>query len=75
MNLKGMKRNEQAAMLEKLGLDPSIAMKGAAHGATSSNITDHVQALQGKGSDVAAKVNSDMANIRAKVDTFRNAFR
>ena len=75
MNLKGMKRNEQAIYLEKLGVDPSIARTGATHGATSSNITDHVQALQGRGSDVANKMTSDMANMRAKVENFRLQFR
>ena len=74
MNLKGMKRNEQAIYLEKLGVDPAIAKTGAAHGATS-NITDHVQALQGRGSDVANKMTSDMANMRAKVESFRLQFR
>ena len=70
MNLKGLKRNEQAAMLEKLGLDPALALKGAAHGATTSDIADRVQALQGK-----VKVGSDLSQIRGKVDAFRNAFR
>jgi hypothetical protein len=74
MNLKGMKRNEQAVYLERLGVDPAIAKTGAAHG-TTSNITDHVQALQGRGSDVANKMTNDMANMRAKVESFRLQFR
>ena len=75
MNLKGMKRSEQASMLEKFGMDPVLAMKGATVGTTSTSMTDHVQTLQDKTSDVAAKVNSDLSQMRQKVDDFRKAFR
>jgi hypothetical protein len=75
MNLKGMKRQEQTTMLEKFGVDPDTAMRGAAAGASGTSMTEHVQALQGKGSDVAAKVNSDLSQMRRKVDDFRRAFR
>jgi hypothetical protein len=62
MSLKGMKRPEQAAMLEKFGLDPATARKGAAVNVTSATImTERLQAVQ----DQAARVNSD----------FRKAFR
>ena len=74
MNLKGMKRNEQAAMLERFGVDPVTAMKGASMGATN-NLTENIQALQDKSSDVAAKVNSDLFQMRQKVEDFRRAFR
>jgi len=75
MNLKGMKRNEQAAMLEKFGVDPVTAYKGAAAGATSGSMTDNIQALQDRSSDVAAKVNSDLIQMKQKVEDFRKAFR
>lgn len=76
MTLKGMKRPEQAAMLEKFGLDPETALKGAAAGVSGATIVnERVQALQGKSSDVAAKVNSDLNQMRQKVDEFRKSFR
>jgi len=75
MNLKGMKRNEQAAMLEKFGVDPMTAMKGAAVGAASTTMTENIQALQDRSSDVAAKVNSDLYQMRQKVEDFRKTFR
>jgi hypothetical protein len=74
MTLKGMKRPEQAAMLEKFGLDPETALKGAAAGVSGATIVnERVQAL--KSSDVAAKVNSDLNQMRQKVDEFRKSFR
>jgi hypothetical protein len=69
MTLKGMKRNDQMAMLEKFGVDPVSAMK------TVTGINDNIQSLQGKSSDVAAKVNSDLIQMREKVERFRGAFR
>jgi hypothetical protein len=71
-----MKRIEQAAVLEKFGVDPVNAMKGAATGVTSAKIvSERVQALQDQGSTVAAKVNSDLNQMRQKVDDFRMSFR
>ena len=75
MNLKGMKRNEQAAMLEKFGVDPATAYKGAVAGAATGMMTENIQALQDRSSDVAAKVNSDLIQMKQKVDDFRKAFR
>ena len=78
MSLKGMKRTDQAVILEKFGLDPVTALKGAHVGVTSATIvTERVQALQDRlgGSDVAAKVNSDLTQMRQKVDDFRKSFR
>jgi hypothetical protein len=69
MTLKGMKRNDQAAMLEKFGVDPIVAMKSTA------NINDNLQSLQDRSSDVAAKVNNDLIQMREKVERFRGAFR
>jgi hypothetical protein len=70
MTLKGMKRNDQASMLEKFGVDPVVAMRSTA------NITDNLQqSLQDKSSDVAAKVNNDLIQMREKVERFRGAFR
>jgi len=76
MNLKGMNRNEQVVMLEKFGVDPVSAMKTVTAGLTGATIvSEHVQALQDQGSTVAAKVNSDLSQMRQKVDDFRKSFR
>ena len=69
MTLKGMKRNDQVAILEKFGVDPVAAMKNI------NGINDNIQSLQDKSSDVAAKVNSDLIQMREKVERFRGAFR
>ena len=72
MSLKGMKRNEQAAMLEKFGLDPVTALKGATINVTSATIVqERLQAVQGH----AARVNTDLSQMRQKVDDFRKSFR
>jgi len=76
MTLKGMKRNEQVAMLEKFGYDPVSALKGATAGVTSAAIvSERVQQLQDQGSNVAAQFNSDLNQMRQKVDVFRKTFR
>jgi hypothetical protein len=67
MTLKGMKRNDQASMLEKFGVDPMTAIKNTA------NID--IQSLHDKSSDVSAKINSDLIQMREKVERFRGAFR
>jgi hypothetical protein len=70
MSLKGMKRNEQAAMLERFGLDPALARKGAASNVTSATIvSERFQAVQ----ESATRV--DMSQMRQKVNDFRNSFR
>jgi hypothetical protein len=75
MTLKGVKRTDQVIMLEKFGVDPVTALKGATIGVTSATIvSERVQALQEKSVDVAAKVNSDLNQMRQKVDDFRRAF-
>jgi hypothetical protein len=72
MSLKGMKRADQASMLEKFGLDPATARKGATMNVTSATIvSERFQQVQGQ----AAKVNSDLNQMRQKVDEFRKAFR
>jgi hypothetical protein len=76
MTLKGMKRIEQVPMLEKFGFDPASALKGVTAGVTSAAIvSERVQQLQDQGSTVAAKVNSDLNQMRQKVDDFRKTFR
>lgn len=76
MNLKGLKRTDQVVMLEKFGMDPAHALKNAAAGVTSATlVSERVQALQDQGSNVAAKVNSDLNQMRQKVDDFRKTFR
>jgi len=65
MTLKQIKRPEQVALLEKFGLDPAKALKGATMGISSTNLmTERVQA-----------VTSDLNNMRQKVDDFRKSFR
>jgi hypothetical protein len=76
MNLKGMKRPEQATMLEKFGYDPVTALKGATAGVTSTAlVVERVQQLQDQGSTVVNKVNSDLNQMRQKVDDFRKSLR
>lgn len=76
MNLKGMKRPEQATMLEKFGYDPAAALKGATAGVTSTAlVAERVQQLQDQGSTVVNKVNSDLNQMRQKVDDFRKSLR
>ena len=70
MNLKGIPRNDHASMLESLGVEAVEGRAGA-----DSSMTVNIQALQEKGSDVAAKVNADLDQMRQRVDRFRNAFR
>lgn len=70
MSLKGLKRNDQAAMLERFGLDPKMARKGAAVNVTSATIvSERFQAVQESASRV------DMSQMRQKVNDFRNSFR
>lgn len=76
MSLKGMKRNEQVGFLEKLGLDTGSALKGVAANVTSAALmSERVQALQDQGTTVAAKMNSDLSQMRQKVDDLRRVFR
>jgi vacuolar protein sorting-associated protein 53 len=71
LSLKGLKRSDQATMLEKFGLDPATARKGATKNVTSATIvTERLQAV-----GQAAMVNSDLNQMRQKVDEFRKAFR
>lgn len=69
--LKGIARAENATMLETLGVE--VGEGGV--GAESSTMTVNIQALQERGSDVAAKVNADLNQMRQRVDDFRKAFR
>jgi hypothetical protein len=69
--LKGCNRTQQAAMLEKFGLDPAQALKGATAGVTSASIVqERLQGLQDQGSTVAR----DLYQMRQKVDVFRKTF-
>ncbi len=76
MNLKGLKRNEQAVMLEKIGLDPQTALRGATAGVTSEDlVAERMQEIRQRSTDAAAKVTNDLSQMRQKVDDFRKAFR
>ncbi len=68
LTLKGMKRNDQISMLENFGADPVSVMN-------ATGINENIQSFQDKSSDVAAKVNSDLIQMREKVERFRGAFR
>ena len=75
MNLKGIPRTEHAFFLEALGVEAG-ELAGVGVGVDSSTgMTANIQALQEKGSDVAAKVNADLNQMRQRVDDFRRAFR
>lgn len=74
MLLKGMKRTDQATMLQKFGVDPATAMRGAAAG-SDMIVQERVQLMREGGRDVAARVNSDLHQMRRKVDDFRRGFR
>lgn len=76
MNLKGLKRNEQALLLEKIGLDPQTALRGATAGVTSEELVhERMQEIRQRSTDAAAKVTNDLSQMRQKVDDFRKAFR
>lgn len=71
VNLKGIRVSEQPALLESLGL-------GGAEGGVGgegTSMTVNIQALQERGSDVAAKVNADLSQMRQRVEDFRKGFR
>mmetsp|Transcript_16078 Transcript_16078/g.29855 ORF Transcript_16078/g.29855 Transcript_16078/m.29855 type:complete len:565 (+) Transcript_16078:1313-3007(+) len=71
MSLKGLKRNEQAAMLERFGLDPALARKGAAVNVTSATIvSERFQAVQ-----ESTTQQLQLSQMRQKVNDFRNSFR
>jgi hypothetical protein len=64
MNLKGMKRTEQQSILDNLGFSAPSATVG-------SEVSGKIQLLNERGMDVAARVNSDLTQMRQKVDEFR----
>ncbi len=71
MTLNGIPRTDHAAMLETLGAE---AGEGGG-GADSSTMTANIQPMHEHGTDVAAKVNADLNQMRQRVDDFRKAFR
>ena len=73
MALKGMKRTDQAVMLEKFGVDPVTARAAGVSG--EAIVAEHMDDLRQQGLNVAQKVNSDLVQMRQKVDDFRKAFR
>jgi hypothetical protein len=76
LGLKGVKRPDQVVYLEKFGVDSASAIKNSTAGVTSSVlVSERVQALHDQGSSVAAKVNSDLSQMRLKVDDFRKTWR
>ncbi|KAL7553784.1 hypothetical protein ACHAWF_017115 [Thalassiosira exigua] len=77
LNLKGIPRAEHGSLLEALGVEAGEAGAGAGVGAgdPSGSVTAKMQELQERGSDVAAKVNADLNQMRQRVDDFRKAFR
>ena len=75
MSLKGLKRNEQSQLLEKFGVDHASAVRYVTAGITAAAVSERVVALQEQGSTVAAKVSTDLNQMRQKVDDLRKAFR
>lgn len=76
MGLKGLKRNDQAVLLEKIGLNPQMALRGATAGVTSEElVAERMQELRQQSTKAAAKVSNDLSQMRQKVDDFRRAFR
>lgn len=74
--LKGLKRAEQVAFLDRLGGDPEPARANTVTPVASAVlVSERVQALQDQGSSVAAKVNSDLSQMKLKVDDFRKTWR
>jgi len=61
------------SMLKILGLEPGEMTTGGV--GVNSTMTTNIQAFQEKGSDVAAKVNADLNQMRQRVHDFRKAFR
>mmetsp|Transcript_13787 Transcript_13787/g.20325 ORF Transcript_13787/g.20325 Transcript_13787/m.20325 type:complete len:1056 (-) Transcript_13787:190-3357(-) len=75
MSVKGLKRQEQAQMLEQIGLDPATALKGATMGVTSEDIIqERVQLLRERSTTAVGRVTSDLSQMRQKVDDFRKTF-
>ena len=64
MNLKGMKRNKQAVMLERFGVDLFTAMKEATVGANNMMLTGNIQVIGSSSPNVTAKVNMDTLGRR-----------
>ena len=75
MNLKGMKRAEQQVHLEKVGLDKNVGV-GTVVGVSAANVSSAATELfKGKGNFVTGKVNSDLIQMKQKVEDFRKQFR
>lgn len=75
MSMKGLKRQEQAQMLEQIGLDPATALKGATMGITSEDIVqERMQLLRERSTTAVGRVTNDLSQMRQKVDDFRKAF-
>jgi hypothetical protein len=63
-------------MLENIGLDPQTALRGATAGVTSEDlVAERMQELRQHSTKAAAKVSSDLTQMRQKVDDFRRGFR
>lgn len=74
MNLKGMRRNDQQMLLDRMGLVDAKQQQTTAT-ATTAAVADNLQLISDKTSYVADKVNSDLSSMRQKVDDFRKQFR
>lgn len=67
MNLKGLKRQEQQSLFDKMNLPDTTT--------PAVVVAENLQLLRENSSYVAEKVNSDLSNMRQKVDDFRRQFR
>eukprot|EP00592_Proboscia_alata_P004128 CAMPEP_0194365750 /NCGR_PEP_ID=MMETSP0174-20130528/13777_1 /TAXON_ID=216777 /ORGANISM="Proboscia alata, Strain PI-D3" /LENGTH=1000 /DNA_ID=CAMNT_0039140585 /DNA_START=122 /DNA_END=3124 /DNA_ORIENTATION=- len=68
MTLKGMKRSDQQAMFDRLGLEAQAL--NSTNNPTAAISSTILMASQST-SDVAAKMNSDLSQMRQKMDQFR----
>lgn len=75
MNLKGMKRYEQSSMIEKFGAKSLTGMRCSTLVTPGTSVTENIQSIQDRSTDVASRVNSDLSHMRQKVEDFRKAFR
>eukprot|EP00588_Corethron_pennatum_P009576 CAMPEP_0194270376 /NCGR_PEP_ID=MMETSP0169-20130528/4363_1 /TAXON_ID=218684 /ORGANISM="Corethron pennatum, Strain L29A3" /LENGTH=962 /DNA_ID=CAMNT_0039012397 /DNA_START=176 /DNA_END=3064 /DNA_ORIENTATION=- len=76
MGLKGMRRAEQQAILEKFGMEPRAAVHATSSAAAiaSEKAAEVSQKLSVGSSAVAARMGSDLVDMRRKVEELRKQF-
>lgn len=76
MGLRGMRRAEQQQALEKFGVErnEAVAATSSAAAIASEKAAEGLSKLSEGGSAVAAKVGSDLSDMRRKVEALRQQF-